>query len=139
MVMSEDMILSKIFPIHEIFFSDETKHDGIFVRKSYDAAAVITGWRTYELTNAVAAADRRRFAVRDSPWPDESRNTVISATAARAPSAVAVKRTFVSARRSRRMRETSAGACRARGRYEGIRHARRVARSRRGCVHTIAA
>jgi hypothetical protein len=39
--------------IHEIFFSDETKHDGIFVRgASYDAAAaVITGWRTYELTN----------------------------------------------------------------------------------------
>jgi hypothetical protein len=50
-VMSEDVILSKIFPIHEIFFSDETKHDGIFVRESYDAPAVITGWRTYELTN----------------------------------------------------------------------------------------
>ena len=64
------MILSKIFldstsldrliarphddrgPIHEFFFSDETKYDGIFVRESYDpAAAVITGWRTYELTN----------------------------------------------------------------------------------------
>jgi hypothetical protein len=39
--------------IREIFFSDETKRDGIFVRgASYDAAAaVITGWRTYELTN----------------------------------------------------------------------------------------
>jgi hypothetical protein len=71
MVMSEEVILSKIFldismsldgliaqphddpgPIHEFFFSDETKHDGIFVRESYDAAAaVITGRRTYEFTN----------------------------------------------------------------------------------------
>jgi hypothetical protein len=33
-------------PIHEIFFFDDTKHDGIFVGESYDAAAVITGLRT---------------------------------------------------------------------------------------------
>jgi dihydrofolate reductase len=48
-------------PIHEFFFSGETEHDGIFrtsgattevVRESIDAAgAVITGRRTYDLTN----------------------------------------------------------------------------------------
>lgn len=78
--MSEDLIMSKVIldismsldgliaqhdddpgPIHEFFFSGETEHDGVFrtsgattevVRESIDSAgAVITGRRTYDLTN----------------------------------------------------------------------------------------
>ena len=48
--------------------------------------------------------------MRDSAWPDESRNSEIPATAARAPAAVAVKAPDGD---SGRMHETAAGDCRA--------------------------